>query len=153
MRYVCSLIAVSDMEVSKRFYGEVLGLGVVSDYGANVTLEGGIALQTIDSRKTMIGSDSIVLPTDSGEMYFEEDDMGSFCERLSGMDIVYVHELTEQPWGQRAVRFHDPDGHIIEVGERLEAVVKRFIDDGMTPEDVAGRMDIPIGDVLAYIGR
>ena len=41
------------------------------------------------------------------------------------------------------VRFYDPDRHIIEVGENMKAVCKRFIDSGMTPIQVAERMDVP----------
>ena len=41
MKYNGVLIAVSDMENSRRFYSDVLGLKVVEDFGANVTLEGG----------------------------------------------------------------------------------------------------------------
>lgn len=46
--------------------------------------------------------------------------------------------------GQRVVRFYDPDRYIIEVGENMKAVCKRFIDSGMTPEQVAERMDVPM---------
>ena len=46
MKYNGVLIVVSDMENSRRFYSDVLGLKVVEDFGANVTLEGGIFLQT-----------------------------------------------------------------------------------------------------------
>ena len=49
MKYTCSLIAVSDMEKSKQFYHDVPGMNVVADFGANVTLEGGITLQTMDT--------------------------------------------------------------------------------------------------------
>jgi len=49
MKYTSTLIAVKDIERSKRFYYDVLGLDVISDFGANVTLTGGIALQTIDT--------------------------------------------------------------------------------------------------------
>jgi len=27
-----------------------------------------------------------------------------------------------EPWGQRVIRFYDPDMHIVEVGESLESV-------------------------------
>ena len=40
------LLVVSDLEASKRFYREVLGLRVILDFGANVTLTGGLCLQT-----------------------------------------------------------------------------------------------------------
>ena len=38
---------------------------------------------------------------------------------------------------KRVVRFYDPDKHIIEVGENMKAVCKRFLDSEMTPEQVA----------------
>ncbi len=48
MRYTSTLIAVVDIEKSKRFYNKILGLDVIDDFGANVTLTGGIALQTLE---------------------------------------------------------------------------------------------------------
>jgi len=83
------------------------------------------------------------------EIYFEEDDFDSFIDRLQTIDIDYVHPVKEHPWGQRVVRFYDPDGHIIEVGENIKAVCKRFLDSGMTPEQAAVRMDVPIKFVNA----
>ena len=32
------------------------------------------------------------------------------------------------------VRIYDPDKHIIEIGENIKIVCKRFLDSGMTPE-------------------
>ncbi|MCI1931846.1 MAG: VOC family protein, partial [Clostridia bacterium] len=54
MKYKNTLLAVKDMEKSKKFYKEVLGLHVCADFGANVTLTGGISLQTIDTWKGFI---------------------------------------------------------------------------------------------------
>ena len=42
---------------------------------------------------------------------------------------------------------YDPDRHIIEVGENMKAVCRRFIDSGMTPEQTAVRMDVPVAYV------
>lgn len=42
------------------------------------------------------------------------------------------------------VRFYDPDGYIIEVGENIKVVCKRLIDSGMTPEQAAEHMDVPV---------
>ena len=42
------------------------------------------------------------------------------------------------------VRFYDPDKHIIEVGENMKSVCKRFLDSGMNIEETAKRMDVPI---------
>lgn len=60
------------------------------------------------------------------------------------MDIEYVHPVKEHSWGQRAVRIYDPDMHIIEIGENMVSVVKRFLDSGMSSEETAVRMDVSL---------
>ena len=49
MNLKSTLLVVKDMDASKAFYAEVLGLSVEQDFGANVTLTGGLCLQTEDS--------------------------------------------------------------------------------------------------------
>ena len=144
MKYLGVLLAVKDMEKSKQFYQNALGLKLVQDFGANVTLEGGIYLQTLDTWQSFIGTDRVALPSNAGELYFEEEDIAGFCHHLADCDIQYVHPLFEHRWGQRVIRFYDPDGHIIEVGERMSAVVRRFAGQGLSPEETAARMDVPL---------
>ena len=153
MKYTSTLIAVKDMNTSKQFYHDVLGLNVVADFGANVTLDGGVVLQTLDTWKSLICTDRITLPNNAGELYFEENDMDTFCKHLKTFDICYVHELFEHRWGQRVVRFYDPDKHIIEVGETLDAVVLRFMKQGLSAEETACRMDIPLDFVLSCLDQ
>lgn len=148
MVYRQPLLVVRDLEVSLRFYQEVLGLEKILelDFGANVTLTGGISLQTLDSWAEFLG----VNPTDitfggkAAELYFDEESFDAFAARLEEKDVTYVHPVQEHSWGQRAVRFLDPDGHVIEVGETMTAVCKRFLNQGMTPETIAVRMDVPL---------
>lgn len=144
MKYMSTLLAVKDMEKSKQFYREVLGLQAVADFGANVTLEGGIALQTLESWQEFIHQKPVTFSNHAGELYFEESDMDGFMAHLQQFDIVYVHPLLEHRWGQRVVRFYDLDRHIIEVGEDMVMVVKRFAGSGMTEEQIAERMDVPL---------
>ena len=153
MKYTSTLIAVKDMDISKQFYHNVLGLNVVANFGANVTLDGGIVLQTLDTWKSFIRMYNVTLPNNAGELYFEEDDMDAFCNHLKSFDICYVHELYEHRWGQRVIRFYDPDKHIIEAGEKLDAVVLRFIEQGLSPEQTAVRMDIPLDYVLSCLNK
>ena len=153
MKYTSTLIAVKDMDISKQFYHNVLGLNVVANFGANVTSDGGIVLQTLDTWKSFIRMYNVTLPNNAGELYFEEDDMDAFCNHLKSFDICYVHELYEHRWGQRVIRFYDPDKHIIEVGEKLDAVVLRFIEQGLSPEQTAVSMDIPLDFVLSCLNK
>ena len=152
-KYTSTLIAVSDMEKSKQFYHDVLGMHVVADFGANVSLDGGLVLQTMDTWKSFIRTDKVILPSNAGELYFEQEDMDAFCEHLKKFNICYVHPLFEHRWGQRVVRFYDPDKHIIEVGEKLDAVILRFMEQGLSAEETAARMDIPVEFVTACLKK
>ena len=138
------LLAVADMERSLAFYETVLGLRVVLDFGANKTLTGGLCLQTLDTWRSFLGTDQVAFGGNDAEIYFEEDRFDAFAERLSTLPIQYVHPVKEHRWGQRVVRFYDPDRHIIEVGENLAAVCRRFLDSGLTPAQTAERMDVSL---------
>jgi len=140
VEYRSPLIVVSDMERSKAFYQKYLGLDVKADFGANVTLTGGIALQTLETWRGFIGGLAVRFKGNAGELYFEEEDFGGFLNKLEGLELV--HPPVEHPWGQRVVRFYDPDGHMIEVGEKLTAVARRFCEAGMTVPEIAARMDV-----------
>lgn len=147
MKFSNPMIVVSNMEKSKKFYYGVLGLEVVVDFGANVTLTGGIALQTKDTWLPFIckQNDEIAFGGNVAELYFEEDDFDSFIQKLnSRSDINYVHPMVEHSWGQRVVRFYDPDKHIIEVGENIVMVVKGFLNSGLSIEETAIRMDVSV---------
>ncbi|MDY5230031.1 MAG: VOC family protein [Eubacteriales bacterium] len=138
------LLVVTDIDKSVEFYKNVLGLHKIMDFGANVTLTGGLCLQSKESFKEFIDNQNITFGSNSFEVYFEEDDFDSFAQKLETLDIEYVHGIKEHSWGQRVVRFYDPDMHIIEVGENMKTVCKRFLDSGMTPDQVAKRMDVPL---------
>ncbi|MGE4277715.1 MAG: VOC family protein [Lawsonibacter sp.] len=156
MKYTCTLIAVRDLERSRQFYCDLLGMEVTADFGANVTLSDCIALQTIESWTSFLEKPAaeIVPGGNAAELYFEEGDMDAFVERLAAYPgIRYVHPLKEHSWGQRVVRFYDPDFHIIEVGEALSAVTRRFRGSGMTPEQIAVRMGVPQEAVLHWLAE
>ena len=52
------------------------------------------------------------------DLYFEEPDIEGFIERLEALypKTEYVNRLLTHSWGQKVVRFYDPDGNLIEVG-------------------------------------
>lgn len=149
MKLNSTMLVVADINKSVDFYEKVLGLHVIMDFGANKTLTGGLALQTVETYKEFIGTNEICFGGNNFEIYFEEDDFDEFADKLKECDVEYVHPIKEHSWGQRVVRFYDPDKHIIEVGENIEIVCKRFLSSGLTPEQVAERMDVPMKFVNA----
>ena len=149
MKIKNTMLVVTDIDKSVEFYKKVLGLRVIMDFGANKTLTGGLALQTLDTWREFIGTDDISFGNNSSEIYFEEDNFDKFAERLQKFDVDYVHPVKEHSWVQRVVRIYDPDKHIIEIGENIKSVCQRFLDSGMTAKQVAERMDVPIKFVNA----
>lgn len=151
MKFKNPLLVVSDMDISVKFYKEVLGLRKIMDFGENVTLTGGVCLQTKETWAEFIENESLSFGGKTSEIYFEEDDFDGFENKLKNLDINYVHPVKEHSWGQRVVRFYDPDCHIIEVGENIKTVCKRFLESGMTPEQTAERMEVPLKFVKGCI--
>jgi len=56
------------------------------DLGANKTLTGGLALQTLETYRAFIGTSSISFGGNDLEIYFEEDDLDRFADELEGCD-------------------------------------------------------------------
>lgn len=151
MKLKNTLLVTADMDRAVSFYQQVLGLHIVADFGANKTLTGGLCLQTLETWTDFIGTQDVSFGGRDAELYFEADDFDRFAEKLEQFSPDLVHPVLEHAWGQRAVRFFDPDKHIIEVAESLRTVCQRFLDSGMTPEQTAERMDIPLKSVKALI--
>lgn len=148
MQFSNTLIVVKDIDKSVEFYGKILGLKVVLDFGANKTLSGGLVLQTYDTFRSFIDNRRVSFGGNNFELYFEENDFDGFIDRLKEFDVEYVHPACEHSWGQRVVRFYDLDKNVIEVGENMKVVCKRFYEKGLSKEEVANRMDVPIEYVL-----
>ncbi len=147
MKFMCPLIVVNDISVSRNFYEKVLNQKVILDFGANITFEGNFALQSKETWGDFIDKteEDIKQNSNSFELYFEEENIDDFIERLKNYaDLQYVHGVKEFPWGQRVIRFYDPDMHIIEIGESMVSVVKRFLNQGLSAEETAQRTQHPI---------
>lgn len=147
MRMLNTLFAVRDLKKSLAFYQKVLGLEVVNDFGTNVVLTGGLALQTLDVWAAFLGKEPEALRFggSDAEIYFEAEDFDAFLKTLRTFpEVELVRPPLEHGWGQRVVRLYDPDRHIVEVGEPMSRVAKRFRDGGLTEEGVARRMDVSL---------
>ena len=111
------LIVVKDIEKSRKFYQDLFGIDLVLDNEGNMILTEGLVLQDEKIWKTFLDRD-IVPKSNSCELYFEEQDIESFVEKLERLypTIEYVNHLMTHSWGQRVIRFYDLDGNLIEVG-------------------------------------
>ena len=111
------LIVVKDIEKSRKFYQDLFGIDMVLDNDGNMILTEGLVLQDEKIWRSFLDRD-IVPKSNSCELYFEEQDIESFVEKLERLypSVEYVNPLMTHSWGQRVIRFYDLDGNLIEVG-------------------------------------
>ena len=111
------LIVVKDIEKSRKFYHDLFGIDLVLDNDGNMILTEGLVLQDEKIWKSFLDRD-IIPKSNSFELYFEEQDIESFVEKLERLypSIEYVNRLMTHSWGQQVIRFYDLDGNLIEVG-------------------------------------
>ena len=46
MKYICTVISVSDIEAAKKFYKDLFGLKIYQDYGKNIAFTCGFGFTT-----------------------------------------------------------------------------------------------------------
>ena len=148
MKLKNTLLVVKDMEQSKAFYRDLFGLEVIADFEENVVLTEGLVLQEESVWSSFIEKE-IAYKGHDAELFFEENQMDAFIKRLENWsgEIEYVNRLMEHPWGQRVIRLYDPNGHMIEVGESMEYVARRYLESGMSAEETAWKTQLGIGYV------
>lgn len=152
MKHICTVLSVSDINAARKFYEDLFGLDLYQDYGINISFTCGLALQQDFDWLVNLPKESIVKKSNNVEICFEEQDFDGFLDKLKKYPhIEYLGEVVEHSWGQRVIRFYDLDGHIIEVGEDMKTVIKRFLASGMTMEEVSAKMDVSIADLAKLL--
>ncbi|WP_411682289.1 VOC family protein [Clostridium thailandense] len=137
MKFICPLITVEDINVSRLFYEKLLDQKVKYDFGENVSFESGFAIHLRSHFSQLIDNKIITKASNSFELYFEHDDVDSFAKELKNNKVELVHDTREQPWRQKVVRFYDPDKNIIEVGESMEFLSFRLSEEGKSIEEIS----------------
>ena len=145
MKFQLALFAVKDVEVSKRFYVELFDQTVTLDLARNVTFSGGFAIQEDFDWLTDISKESILKKSNNMELYFEVDDFDAFVKKLEAYpNIEYVHKYKMHEWKQRVIRIYDPDYHMIEIGESMVIVARRYLSEGYSVEETSKIIQHPI---------
>ena len=124
MRLVQSRFVTDDVAQLATFYGRLMGTDVVvNDYYVEVPA-GGLTVAFSKSRFTEIGTTCSATPERapcSGEsiLDFRTDDVDEAYTRIDRIGVEWVLPPTTQPWGDRAMTFRDPHGHLVNVRSRI----------------------------------
>ncbi len=140
LKFVSPLIVVENMARSRQFYEQLLEQKVKFDFGEDVCFEGDFTIHLKSHFQSLLGDaarDPVTMKAHNGELYFDSDDIEAIYQRLQAAKVEFIEGIREQPWGQRAMRLYDPDGHVIEIGEPMETAVRRFHQQGWSIERIA----------------
>ncbi|MDO5425363.1 MAG: VOC family protein [Eubacteriales bacterium] len=117
MKFKGTLIVVKDCSSALKFYCDMFGFSLIQDNDGNMELTDNLYLQELRYWEKF--TEKHIIPNNNqSELYFEESNIEEFVERLEALypETEYVNRLMTHSWGQKVVRFYDPDGNLIEVG-------------------------------------
>ena len=144
MKFICSLITVSDIKRSRDFYENLLNQKVKYDFGENVTYNGDFAIHLRTHFKELIDNKEIRPGGNNFELYFEYDNLEQIVRKLKENKVIFIHEIREQPWRQKVVRIYDPDKNIVEIGETMEYLSFRLFKESLTIEQISSITNMPV---------
>jgi len=122
VKFAHNVVFVKDINVSKQFYDEILGINIIKDYSIFVLFENNFAIhQAKELIQTIYKAERPGFDEPQGhenmDIYFESDALETIYQRLIDRNVEIIHPIEKQSWGQRVFRFFDPDHHIVEIGE------------------------------------
>lgn len=135
LQHFTPVIFVKDALKSRDFYRDVLGMTEVMNFGdMNFTFKEGFAIWQIMDVNIIpqkLGMDKI---TDSSatsrfELVFDTTEFDAVYNKLKEVGVKFLHEINTELWGQQTIRFYDPDGHLIEVGEAMPTFLARIYEE------------------------
>ncbi|MBN1596875.1 MAG: VOC family protein [Bacteroidales bacterium] len=135
LNFCSTVIFVKNIEASMKFYIEILNQVIKHDFGLNIMFKSNLSLwQISDSHEisSVAGSSN---KENKFELYFETDDIDKEASRLKLQKVKFFHDIKTEPWGQKTIRFFDPDSHLIEIGEEFSIFLRRiFLETGSLKE-------------------
>lgn len=101
MKLKNTVLIVNNLEQSKKFYKQVLGLKVLLDFHGSVTLSSGIVLQSKEIWKDLIHKtdQDIMMVNHAVELSFETEDIDAFMLVLDQYHVTLLHPPKESTWG------------------------------------------------------
>lgn len=153
MVFHSTVLFVKDIEVSKKFYIRFLDFSVEHDFGKNVIMSHGFTLWEIDPEHIINKQLETTIESNRFELYFETDKLEEISDKLKTIGVKFLHSIYEEPWGQRTIRFFDPDNHLVEIGEPMDVFINNMHKTGLTPAQISVKSGIPIETVVGLIWK
>lgn len=150
LQFDSSVIFCSDLQLQREFYEKFLNQEVEMDLGLCLIFKNKFSLWQL--------SDDFPISKELGytyehignrnlELCFKTDNFEDAVEQVLMSDLRILHNVEEEKWGQYTIRFYDPEGNLVEIGESMECFVKRMHSEGMNKKQISEKT----GLAAAYV--
>lgn len=153
MIFHSTVLFVKDIGVAKKFYTRLLDFSITHDFGENVILNNGISLWEIMPDHIINKKLETTFESNRFELYFETENLEEISDKLKTAGVRFLHPIHEESWGQRTIRFFDPDNHLVEIGEPMDVFVNNMHKKGLTPAQISAKSGIPLEKVVGLIWK
>jgi catechol 2,3-dioxygenase-like lactoylglutathione lyase family enzyme len=142
INYHSAVLFCSELEKQRTFYEKFLGQRIVQDLGSCLVFENGFTLWKLDKDYPVskeLGYSYEPIGNRNLELCFETEHFGDAVEKVLVSDLRMLHNVEEEEWGQYTIRFYDPEGNLVEIGESLKCMVQRMHSGGMSIHEINQR--------------
>ena len=150
IKFQMPVLLVKDISISKKFYQEIFSLEIENDFGANIVFKNAFSIWEVNRAEEIIFKSQRIPDLNDKkylELYFESNKIEEISKIIQEKSIEIIHGLKEEPWGQKTIRFFDPDNFIIEIAEPIERVVSRLSNSGLSHEEISIKTQLPLENV------
>lgn len=154
IKFHSSVLITNNFESMKSFYTQGMGLQIKDDFGTCIGFVCGLSIWKMGENQPLAKTLGRTFHTDGNknlEMCFETENFDTDVVHVKSFGIKLIHDIQTETWGQKTIRFYDPDENMIELGETIPTFVKRLHKEGMAIEEVAKKTGVPQEQVEQFI--
>jgi len=156
LKFHSTVIMTNDFNTMKSFYIDILQQEIEFDFGNCIGLKCGLSLWKLQKDypiSNYLGRTYDQNGNKNLEICFDTDFFDIITENLKKYKLNYLHHVVEEKWGQKTIRFYDPENNLIEIGETIDSFVKRFYNLGLSDVEISNKTSVPIDYVRQCINK
>jgi catechol 2,3-dioxygenase-like lactoylglutathione lyase family enzyme len=110
IRFRHSIALVKNIEESKCFYRDIIGLKVIEEFDTFILFQDNFAIHTADLFYTYINKPyhGEKMGHDNVDFYFTTSDLEGMQKKLKEEKVTFIHEIYKHAWGEKESVFTIP---------------------------------------------
>jgi catechol 2,3-dioxygenase-like lactoylglutathione lyase family enzyme len=153
LSFSSSVLFVKDIRTSTQFYTHLLDQEIEFDFDMNILFKSKLSLWQIIPEHEIYPLADRHKESNAFEIYFETDNIDEFAQKIKEANVRLLHNVKTEPWGQRTIRFFDPDDHLIETGEAMPVFVGRIYHETGSLEKTSAITGVSAEKITLLLGK